>query len=266
MHSKKTSRKSSGSSSRGTTAEPRTASKHFTDASPSWHIAFSEVVDGRTQSEPTPSRPAPTCLLVPRTLVAKLGRSNTSAKVFSLSFSAGRCEHGVVIRSIKHNVLSLTSQAKLPLCGGSERVPLLSEVLHWILSRVTANQTEDGAMQSKTLVNGHHVRIAVTGVHHTARRASRNIQYRMGRHVHGGYVDRLKYDRCHALSVSLGVQKSFREQNGMLSRRSTKFVVECVMPDSLQFVPIREETVPNQRSRQTRRSDARYLYTAPGRR
>ena len=33
-----------------------------------------------------------------------------------------------------------------------------------------------------------------------------------GRHVRGGLVDRLKYDQRYALSVSLGVQKSLREQ------------------------------------------------------
>ena len=43
-------------------------------------------------------------------------------------------------------------------------------------------------------------------------------------------------------------------------------VVECATPDFLQVVPIREETVPNQQSRQTRRSDAQNLFTAPGRR
>ena len=61
----------------------------------------------------------------------------------------------------------------------------------------------------------------------------------LGRHVRGGLVDRLKYDQHYALWVSLGIQRSFREQNGMLISRSTKFVVECVMPDfskSFQFV------------------------------
>ena len=75
-------------------------------------------------------------------------------------------------------------------------------------------------------------------------------QAKLPLYVHGGHVDRLKYDQRHVLSVSLGVQKSFGEQNGILISPSTKFVAECVMPDFLQ----------------TRRSDAQYLYTAPGRR
>ena len=59
---------------------------------------------------------------------------------------------------------------------------------------------------SKTFVDGHNVRNAVTGVHQTARRVSRIIQDSMGRHVHGGHVKRLKPGRHHALSVSLGVR------------------------------------------------------------
>ena len=126
-------------------------------------------------------------------------------------FSPCRCEDGVVVTSMKH-IFSLTSQAN-SLAAAAVRVPLLSEVLHWILCRVTANQTLDGAMQSKTFVDGHNVRIAVTGV---------VVMFMVGTLIVSNMICR------HALSVSLGVQESFREQNGMLFRRSTKFVVECV--------------------------------------
>ena len=46
------------------------------------------------------------------------------------------------------------------------------------------------------------------------------------RHVRGGHVERLKPGLRHALSVSLGVQKSFRGQNGMPFRRNPVLVVE----------------------------------------
>ena len=92
-----------------------------------------------------------------------------------MSVSAGRCEHGVVNRSNAAQFL-FDIPSKLPLCGGSERVPLLSEAFHRTLSRITASQTEDGVMQNKMFVDAHNVRNAVTTVHHTARRASRNVQ------------------------------------------------------------------------------------------
>ena len=83
----------------------------------------------------------------------------------------------------------------LPLRGGSERVPSVSEDLHEILCEITAGQTKDGVMQSVTVTDGHCVRHV---------RASRSVQGSLGRHVHGGHVERLKPGLRHALSVSLG--------------------------------------------------------------
>ena len=134
-----------------------------------------------------------------------------------------------------------------PICGGSEEVSLLNEVLHQILCRITASRKKDGMMESKTFVDGHCMRNAATRVHHTVRRASRSEQEQdsLGRHVHGGHVERLKHDLRHALSVSLGVH--FREQKWMVFRRNHEFVVECAMPDFLHVVPIRDDTVLDQR-------------------
>ena len=50
----------------------------------------------------------------------------------------------------------------------------------------------------------------------------------------------------------------------MLFRRNPEFVVERVMQDFLHVVPIRDDTVNDQRSRQTRLIDAQYLYPALG--
>ena len=94
-------------------------------------------------------------------------------------------------------------------------------------------------MQSVTFVDGHCVR--------HARHASRNVQDSLGRHAHGGHVERLKPGLRHALSVSLGV----RGQNGMLFRRNGEFVAERVMQDFLHVVQIRGDTVHDQRSWQT---------------
>ena len=94
-------------------------------------------------------------------------------------------------RNDKHEAQLLCDiPSKLPLWGGSARVPLLSEVLHWILSRITANQAEDGARQSKTFVDGHIVWNSVASVRHTVRRASQNVKDSLGRHAHGGHAER----------------------------------------------------------------------------
>ena len=107
--------------------------------------------------------------------------------------------------------------------------PALGEDLHQILCKITSSQikTKDGVRQSVTVQR----------------------QDSLDRHVHGGHVESLLHDLRHALSVGLGVQGSFREQNGTLFRRNPEFVVERVMQDFLHDVPIREDTVIDQRSR-----------------
>ena len=92
-------------------------------------------------------------------------------------------------------------------------------------------------MQSVTFEDGHSVRHAVTRVHRDVRRESRNVQDSPGRQV------RLKHGLRHAPSVSLGVQKEFREKNWMFFRRNPEFVVQRVIPDFLCVVPIRDDTV-----------------------
>ena len=54
------------------------------------------------------------------------------------------------------------------------------------------------------------------------------------------------------VSVSLGVQKGFRGQNGMFFRRNPEFVVQRVIADFLCVVPIRDDTLLD--------IDAQYLY------
>ena len=87
----------------------------------------------------------------------------------------------------------------------------------------------DGVRQSVTFVDGHCVRHTVTRDRHSAGRVSRSAQRQssLDRHVRGGYVERLKCDLRHALSIRLGVQKSFRERN------------------RLHVGPIRDDTVLN---------------------
>ena len=108
--------------------------------------------------------------------------------------------------------------------------PSLSEDRH---------QTKDGVRQNVT-EDGHCVRHTVTRIDHDACRASRSVQRQdnLDRHVHGGHLDkrlhkqrtvtRLKHELRHALSVGLGIQGRFREQNGVFFWRNPEFIVECV--------------------------------------
>ena len=168
----------------------------------------------------------------------------------------GRIEPCVVD---KRNVAKFLSDitTDLTLCGGRDRVPAISEDLHQIIWKISASQIpmKDDVRQSVTFENGHCVRHTVTKIHHKARLPSRNVQRQdsLGRHVHGGHVENHKHDLCHAVSVSLGVQRNFREQSRILFRRNPEFVVERVMMDFVHVVPIRDDT-----------NDAQYLYPARG--
>ena len=68
-------------------------------------------------------------------------------------------------------------------------------------------------------------------------------QNSLDRHVHGGHVERLEHDVRHALSVGLGVQRSFLEQDVLFPVRNQELVVESVVPVFLHGIPIRDDTV-----------------------
>ena len=97
---------------------------------------------------------------------------------------------------MKHSFLN-GIPSNVPVCGGSERVPSVSEDLHQILCKITTSYMKDGVMQSVTFVDGHCVR--------HVRRASRNVQDSLGRHVHGGHVGRLKPGLRHVCGATRGL-------------------------------------------------------------
>merc|ERR1719346_569269 len=61
--------------------------------------------------------------------------------------------------------------------------------------------------------------------------------------VHGGRVEALEHDLCHLLSVGLGVEGSFCEQNGLFLRGNTELVEEGVVPDLLHVIPVGDDSV-----------------------
>mmetsp|Transcript_94551 Transcript_94551/g.197513 ORF Transcript_94551/g.197513 Transcript_94551/m.197513 type:complete len:201 (+) Transcript_94551:785-1387(+) len=99
--------------------------------------------------------------------------------------------------------------------------------------------------QGVALVDGHGVGDAVAGVHHDASGAARGVQGQDGLdgHVHGRNVEGLEHDLCHAFSVGLWVQGSFREQDWVLLRGNTQLVVESVVPDLLHVIPVRHDSM-----------------------
>lgn len=135
------------------------------------------------------------------------------------------------------------------LGGGGEGVATLGEDLHEEIGEVTASKvkTNDGVGESVTLIDGHGVGDTVTRVKHAAGGAAGGIEGKDGLDVdvHGGDVEGLEHDLGHALTVSLGVERSLSEEDGVLLGGDTELVVEGVVPDLLHIVPVGHNTVLN---------------------
>ena len=56
-------------------------------------------------------------------------------------------------------------------------------------------------------------------------------------------VECLEHDLCHLFTVSLGIQWSFGQEHWVFFRCNTKFVVERMMPDLLDIIPVGDDTV-----------------------
>ncbi|CAN8002682.1 unnamed protein product, partial [Ixodes hexagonus] len=134
-----------------------------------------------------------------------------------------------------------------PLGGGGERVAALGEDLHQVVGQVPAGQvqTEDGVGQGVPFVDGDGVGHAVAGVEHDTRGTTGRVQRQDGLdgHVHGGGVEGLEHDLGHLLAVSLGVEGSLGEEDGVLLGGNAELVVEGVVPDLLHVVPVGHDAV-----------------------
>merc|ERR1739847_70749 len=63
--------------------------------------------------------------------------------------------------------------------------------------------------------------------------------------VHGGHVEGLEHDLGHLLTVSLGVEGSLSQEDGLFLWGNTELIVEGVMPDLLHIIPVGDDTVLN---------------------
>merc|ERR550539_2292985 len=97
--------------------------------------------------------------------------------------------------------------------------------------------------KSVTLVDGDGVGDAVAGVQHDTGGTAGGVEGEHGLDgdVHGGRVEGLEHDLGHLLAVSLGVEGSLGQQNGMFLRGDTQLVVKGVMPDLLHVVPVGDD-------------------------
>merc|ERR1719186_282961 len=63
--------------------------------------------------------------------------------------------------------------------------------------------------------------------------------------IHGGHVEGPEHDLGHLLTVSLGVEWSLSEEDGLFLRGNTELIVEGLVPDLLHIIPVGDDSVFN---------------------
>merc|ERR1711937_1000775 len=158
---------------------------------------------------------------------------------------------GHLLLEIKGDIAELLLDVtdNLALSGGGERVASLGKDLHQVVGELTASQvkTDNGVGESVTLVDGDTVGNTVTGVHDDTSGTARGVQGEdsLDGNIHGGHVEGLEHDLGHLLTVSLGVEGSLSQEDGLLLGGNTELVVEGVVPDLLHVIPVGDDSVLN---------------------
>merc|ERR1711937_941563 len=186
-------------------------------------------------------------LRAPEPLVSN-GDDLAVGQLVGLLQRAGGGGRGHLLLEIKGNIAEflLDVPDDLPLSSGGEAVSPLSEDLHQVVGEVTAGkvESEDGVGKGVTFIDGDCVGDTVARIEDNTSGTAGGIQGEHGLDgdVHGRGVEGLGHDLGHLLSVGLGVEGSFSEENWVLLRGDTELVVESVVPDLLHVVPVGQDS------------------------
>merc|ERR1712240_327300 len=98
-----------------------------------------------------------------------------------------------------------------------------------------------------TFVDRYTVGDTISRVHDNTSGTARGIEGEdsLDGNIHGGHVEGLEHDLGLLLTVSLGVEGSLSQEDGLLLGGHTQLVVEGVVPDLLHVVPVGDDAVLN---------------------
>merc|ERR1719483_211990 len=179
------------------------------------------------------------------------GDDLTVGKLIGLLEGSGGSGGGHLLLEVKGNIAQflLDVTDNLTLSGGGERITTLGEDLHEVVGQLTSSQvqTEDGMGESITLIDGDVVGDTISGVHDHTGGTTGGIKGEdsLDSNIHGGHVEGLEHDLSHLLTVSLGVEGSLSEEDGLFLWGNTELIVEGVMPDLLHIIPVGDDSVFN---------------------
>merc|ERR1719289_212517 len=182
------------------------------------------------------------------TLVAN-GDDLTVGKFIRLLEGGGGSSSGHLLLEVKGNIAELLLDVtdNLTLSGGSEGVATLSEDLHQVVGELTSSKvkTDNGVGKGITFIDGDTVGDTISRVHDNTSGTARGIEGKdsLDGNIHSGHVEGLEHDLGHLLTVSLGVEGSLSEEDGLFLRGNTEFIVEGVMPDLLHIIPVGDDSM-----------------------
>merc|ERR1719474_2395901 len=158
---------------------------------------------------------------------------------------------GHLLLEVKSNIAELLLDVtnNLTLSSGGERIATLSKDLHQVVGELTSSKvkTNDGMGEGITFIDGDTVGDTITRVHDNTSGTSRGIKREnsLDSNVHSGHVEGLEHDLGHLFTVSLGVEGSLSEKDGLFLRSNTELIVEGVVPDLLHIIPVCNDSMLN---------------------
>merc|ERR1712202_123804 len=172
-------------------------------------------------------------------------------KLIGLLEGGGGSGSGHFLFEVKGNIAELLLDVtdNLTLSGGGERVATLSEDLHEVVGQLTSSKikTDDGMGKSITFIDGDAMGDTISRIHDNTSGTAGSIKGEdsLDGDIHGGHVEGLEHDLGHLLTVSLWVEGSLSQEDGLFLRGNTELIVEGVVPDLLHIIPVGDDSVLN---------------------
>merc|ERR1711925_60418 len=169
------------------------------------------------------------------TLIAN-GDDLAIGKLIRLLEGGGGSSSGHLLFKIKGDIAELLLDVtdNLALSSGGERVATLSEDLHQVVGQLTSSKikTDNGMGKGITFIDGDTVGDTISRVHDDTSGTAGSIEGEdsLDGDIHSGHVEGLEHDLGHLLTVSLGVEGSLSQEDGLFLRGNTELVVEGVVP------------------------------------
>merc|ERR1719410_1036790 len=172
-------------------------------------------------------------------------------KLIGLLEGGGGSSGGHLLLEVKGDIAELLLDVtdNLALSSGGEGVATLSEDLHQVVGELTSSKikTDNSMGEGITFIDGDTVGDTISRVHDNTSGTARGIEGEnsLDGNIHSGHVEGLEHDLGHLLTVSLGVEGSLSEEDGLFLRGNTEFVVEGVVPDLLHIIPVGDDSMLN---------------------